>query len=203
MKKIIATIMLGLAISVAAPAQNEAHHEIYAGVGLFNDNQAFSMVGDLLGTVLTFGQLVQPNKYWILTPAVGYRYWFNKSVGIGAHFAFDKNSVRALHLHDTSTSSDNEWRVHNRYFYTIALDFNWNYMNRDICQLYGNIGLGVSLVNFSDNKTTNPDAKLTQLPFPNLHLSPLGIRVGKTFAGFAEIGWGYKGIINAGLSVKL
>jgi len=198
--------MLGLAIAVACPAQNTdnvRHHEFYAGVGLFNDNQVFSIAGDFLGTVLTFGQAVEPDAYWILTPSVGYRYWFNKKVGIGVHFAFDKNSVKAIHTENPTTSSDNEWRVHNRYFYTMALDFNWNYVNKPAYQLYGNIGLGASIVQFSDNKTTNPDEHLKQFPFLNMHLSPLGIRFGETIGCFAEIGWGYKGFLNAGISIKL
>jgi len=203
MKKFIATIMLGLAVSIAAPAQEQEdvrHHEIYAGVGLLNTNQMFSMVGDLFATIFTFGQLVEPDKYWILTPSVGYRYWFNKRVGIGAHLAFDKNSVKALYI---NPSGANEWRIHNRFFCTFAMDFNWNYMNKSACQLYGNVGMGVSIVSFSNNKTTNSEARLKQIPFFNMHVSPFGVRIGKTFAGFAEVGWGYKGFINAGLSIKL
>ncbi len=206
MKKLILTITLGFAMTVVCSAQNTdnvPHHEFYLGVGLLNDNQVFSMAGDFLGTVLTFGQAVQPDKYWVLTPSIGYRYWFNKRIGIGIHFAFDKNSVRAIHPHDLSTTSDDEWRVHNRYFYTIAMDFNVNYMNRPICQLYGNIGMGVTLVQFSDNKTEDPNARLKQFPFFNMHISPFGVRVGKMVAGFAEIGWGYKGFLNVGVSVKL
>lgn len=206
MKKVATTMMIVIAMTFATNAQNNdnvSHHEVYGGIGLLNDNQVFSMAGDLLGTVFSFGQAVQPDKYWVITPSVGYRYWFNKKVGIGMHFSFDKNSVKAIVPHDISTTSDDEWRIHNRYFYTIAFDFNWNYMNNTICQLYGNVGMGVSLVQFSDNKTNNPNAHLKQIPFFNMHVSPFGVRIGKMVAGFAEIGWGYKGFLNVGVSVKL
>jgi len=204
--RFITTIMLGLAITVAGHAQNTGnvkHHEFYVGVGAFNDNQIFSIAGDFLGAVFTFGQAVKPDNYWILTPSVGYRYWFNNKVGIGAHFAFDKNSLKALHYQEPNTKSGEEWRIHNRYFYTMALDLSVNYVNKPTYQLYGNIGAGASLIQFSDNKTTNPDERLEQVPFFNMHISPLGIRFGKTIGGFAEVGWGYKGFINAGISVKL
>ena len=205
MKKIITTLMLGLTMIIVCPAQTTPtvqHHEIYAGLGLLNTNQAFSMAGDILATVLTFGQLIQPDTYGIITPAVGYKYWFNKSVGIGAHTAFDKNSVKILHINDPSTAADNEWRIHNRYFWTIAADFNWNYMNKPMCQLYGNVGMGTTVVWFSDSNA-DPNGKLKRMPFFNMHLSPFGVRVGKTVAGFAEFGWGYKGFVEAGVSVKL
>jgi len=209
MKKFTTIIILGLAITVACPAQDAdyvQHNEFYAGVGLFNDNQIFSITGDILGTVLTLGQAVQPDRYWALTPSVGYRCWFNKWVGMGVHLAFDKNSVKAIQVNDINTTADDKWLFWNRYFYTIALDFNWNYMNKRYCQLYGNIGMGATLVQFvpfSDNKTANSDEHLKQFPFFNMHLSPIGVRFGQTVGFFAEIGWGYKGFLNAGISVKL
>ncbi|MCL2326913.1 MAG: hypothetical protein FWC39_00215 [Bacteroidetes bacterium] len=201
MKKLFTTLMLGLTMIIVCPAQTTPtvqHHEFYGGFGLLNTNQMFSMIGDVFGTIFTLGQ-VQPDRYWAFTPSIGYKYWFNKSIGIGAHFAFDKNSVKANH--GTFTNSD--WRIHNRYFYTFALDFNWNYMNRPMCQLYGNIGMGSTLVQFSNNKADNPDARLKQFPFFNWHISPFGVRVGNMVGGFAEFGWGYKGFINTGVSVKL
>jgi len=194
------SVMLGVQAQEVKNEAAEYHHEFYASGGLLNDNQLFSMVGDVLGAVFTLGQAVKPHKYWVLTPSIGYRYWFNKRIGIGVHFAFDKNSVEAIHR-DT-IRHEWEWRVHNRYFYTVAMDVNWSYMCKPICQLYGNAGMGVTLVQFSDNKATDPDARLKQFPFFNMHISPFGVRVGRDIAGFAEFGWGYKGFINAGLSVK-
>ena len=177
------------------------HHEIYAGVGLLNDNQLFSFFGDILGTVFTLGQAVQPNKYSAFTPSIGYKYWFNKHVGLGAHFAFDFNSVRVIHRSDIIGNYHNaDTVIHKRYFYTMALDATFNYMYRPACQLYGNIGMGITLVRFSNN---NAEAGLKQFPFFNMHISPFGVRFGKMVGGFVEIGWGYKGFINAGLSVKL
>ena len=206
MKKLITTITLGLAMIVAYPAQNTGddipHHEFYVSAGLLNDNQVFSMVGDFMGTILTLGFLMQPDEYQVLTPSIGYRYWLNNRMGFGLHFAFDKNSVKAIHQSVIDTSSEHEWRIYNRYFYTTAVDFNWNYMNKPACQLYGNAGMGATLVSFSDNKTDDSEAKLKKFFTFNMHVSPIGIRIGKEIAGFAEIGWGYKGFFNAGISVK-
>lgn len=207
MKKIIATLMLGLTIIIVCPAQTTTptvqHHEFYAGLGLLNTNQMISMVADVAGTLLTLGQLMQPDSYGVITPSVGYRYWFNKRVGIGVHAAFDKNSVKILHVNDPSTAADNEWHVHNRYFWTTAFDFNWNYMNKPMCQLYGNVGVGATMVAFSDSNADSNNGKLKKAPFFNMHISPFGVRVGKMVGGFAEFGWGYKGFINAGVSVKI
>ena len=206
MKKIILTIIIGFTLAANCYSQDAdrvSPHEIYVGGGVLNDNQLLSMVGDFAATVVTLGQAVQADKYKILTPFVGYRYWFNERVGVGALFAFDSNSVKALHSRGGGSLADGEWRVHNRYFYTVAADLNWNYIYRPTFQLYGNVGLGGTLVRFSDNKTEHPDEQLKQFPYFNMHLSPLGIRFGGQIGGFAEIGWGYKGFFTVGISAKL
>jgi hypothetical protein len=198
MQKIIVTLMFVLGMAFISPTlaqgtnEDAPHNELYAGIGFLNSNQVLSMTSDIVGTILTLGLLVQPHSYNILTPSVGYRYWFNKRIGIGAHFAFDKNSVKVLPAQAT------DWEIHQRFFYTFAADFNWNYMYKSTCQLYGNIGMGATVVSFSGNSAD----QLQRLPYFNMHLSPFGVRVGKTIAGFAEIGWGYKGIINIGVSAK-
>ena len=33
----------------------ESKHEVYAGLGLFNDNQMIALIGDVIGSVLTLG----------------------------------------------------------------------------------------------------------------------------------------------------
>ena len=38
---------------------------------------------------------------------------------------------------------------------------------------------------------------------PNFYLSPLGFSIGGAVRWFGEIGIGYKGVFNTGLSVKL
>ena len=62
--------------------------------------------------------------------------------------------------------------------------------------------MGITLVQFSDNKTEDPDVRLKQFPFFNMHISLFGVRVGKMVAGFAEIGWSYKGFLYAELKAS-
>ena len=208
MKRIYTTFFLLLISGMiyaqdAQPTQSATptypNHEIYVGVGLLNDNQLFSMVGDFLGTVFTLGQAVQPNKYFVLTPSMGYKYWFNKRVGLGIHYAFDFNSVKVIH-HPVEDYHNADTVIHKRYFHTFAVEFGINYIHKPAFQLYGNVGMGVTLIQFSNN---NAETGLKQFPFFNMNVVPLGMRFGKNVGGFIEFGWGYKGFINAGLSVKL
>jgi hypothetical protein len=201
MKHFLTVIFLFLIVG-AASAQEAGvsstseypHHEFYVGAGVVNDNQVLSLAIDLTATLLTLGYAVQPYKYTFITPSVGYKYWFNKRVGLGLHYAFDATSVKVIHHHEGNAYES----IHKRYFHTLAAEFGVNYVNKPVFQLYGNMGMGITLVNFSKN-----DLGLGKLPFFNMNIVPLGMRFGKDIAGFVEIGWGYKGILNAGLSVKL
>ena len=173
-------------------AQEEVkHHEIIGAVGLFNDVQFISGLSDFIGTVFTLGYVVQPGKYSAFTPNIGYRYWFNKRIGLGVSYAMDFNSVKIRKTTDSVTFFEER----QRYFSTITAEFACNYMVKPICQLYGMVGMGATIANI-------PKSEIKQWIFFNMQLTPIGVRVGRDVAGFIEFGWGYKGLINAGLSVK-
>jgi hypothetical protein len=80
---------------------------------------------------------------------------------------------------------------------TIAAEGLVHYLNKDKIKVYGLLGAGYSLLNF----TYVPSATVTnpQSGHFNFQVTPLGIKVGKDFGGFAEVGFGYKGLFNLGV----
>ena len=173
-------------------------HEVYGGFGLLNDNQMIAMIADVLSTVLTGGYLVQPDTYHALTPFVGYRHWFTNRFGLGGTFAFDVNSVKLYN----GDSEHYQMQKVNRYYLTFAVEPIFNYVYKPAWQLYGSLGLGTTIVTFA-NATFNDgtNAKLS-LAYVNAHFTPIGVRFGKEFGGFVELGYGYKGILNAGVNYR-
>ena len=211
MKKYIAIIMLGLSTLVVCHAQKNKdsasvkHHEFYESVGVFND-----LDGNNFTNIFTnehdFRYFIKRSDFPLFTPSIGYRYWFNERLGIGAHFAYDKGTVRVFCLKEPPPPllSWVSEAVYSFYYYTMAVDFNCNYYKNNICQLYGNVGVGTTLLHVPEGSRTyyKIDYKQTSFFF-NVHVSPFGVRVGsKTVGGFAEIGYGYKGLLNLGLYVK-
>ncbi|RLD71800.1 MAG: hypothetical protein DRJ10_19140 [Bacteroidetes bacterium] len=93
----------------------------------------------------------------------------------------------------------------NREFITVAVEGQYRYQNMNKVQLYSGIGIGYTF----GNETLNPPASsgnATSIGSINSiawQINAIGIRVGKSFAGFAEFGYGYKGIVNVGLSLQL
>lgn len=65
--------------------------------------------------------------------------------------------------------------------------------------MYSGAGLGYSVINESYKGTTESGSTSGLL---NFQLNLAGIRVGKTVALKMEFGFGYKGVINGGLSIR-
>jgi hypothetical protein len=93
----------------------------------------------------------------------------------------------------------------NRNFITLAIEGQYRYQNMNKVQLYSGIGIGYT---FGNETLTTPASSGNKTITGNINsiawqINAIGIRVGKSIAGFAEFGYGYKGIVNLGLSIQL
>lgn len=108
----------------------------------------------------------------------------------------------------------NHFRIEHGYPYSpdkfrtfgIAPDFAFYYNRPALARVYMSGGIGVSWVYETGEKITSPSPGAAKQKFsdtyknPFFHYSPIGLRVGKTFAAFTELGFGSKGLVNFGLS---
>jgi hypothetical protein len=93
--------------------------------------------------------------------------------------------------------------------YTIAPEINFVYKSRPAFRFYGYIGAGITYIDptYTFDKTQGDATAM----YPNLiqkvdysfQFTPLAWRWGNKFAFCMELGYGYKGIINAGFSYQL
>lgn len=92
----------------------------------------------------------------------------------------------------------------NRTFYTLAFEGQYRYVNKGLIQVYSGLGLGVTYGQETLSATAyHPVESSGDILRVAYQLNVAGIRVGEKFAGFAEFGYGYKGIVNFGLSLQL
>lgn len=128
---------------------------------------------------------------------LGYKYHFNNRLNVGVDIGLLTASK------DTELSKTNDtYTVHRKTnFFLVMPTIQYSYLNKEIIQLYGNLGTGLLSYSVKENKDdgTNYSDNYTSFAF---QLNPIGIRVGKQFAGYAELGFGFKGIINVGASYK-
>lgn len=75
----------------------------------------------------------------------------------------------------------------------------FKFLRKENLKLYSSAALGASFLTNKQNNS-NTVANATSFAF---HFSPIGIKAGNTFGFFAELGFGFRGLANAGISVKM
>ncbi len=92
-----------------------------------------------------------------------------------------------------------------RSFITVAFEGQYRYQNLKKVQIYSGIGIGYTIGN--EILTPPPDSGSETSTGSIIafawQINAIGMRFGNNIGGFIELGYGYKGIINAGLSIQL
>lgn len=186
MKKLIIQLFIASVISTSALAQ-VPKNETYASYGFFSVQEIASELAYVI--IFTFAAEDFTIKAPVGPIIAGYRRNLSEhfSVGLqGSYSGFDK---------EYTILSSSKIKIQSK-FITVMLNSNYSYIPRNIVQFYSGLSAGFSV--FSESDSLESESK-TVFAF---HVNALGIRVGKSIGGFLELGFGFNGIINAGLSVK-
>lgn len=167
------------------PSKPLKRHEVSVGYGGLPVTDFVSILGTVFGSMFT-GQVHELNH---LTGAIyaGYTYRINKIVGLGGTFAYSGSSF----------SSESVGVYYNN-FYSIMAQAKFNWVNTTWFTLYTRLNLGLTLLSQSRQASTDTNT----VPAFMLQITPIGFEVGKSFAGYAEVGFGATGIIAAGVRYR-
>jgi len=117
--------------------------------------------------------------------AMSYRYYLTKNVTLGLGLGVENIS---------------NWGS----FVTIAPELTVSYLDTRQStvrvRLYGSVSYGVTI--FSNNNLPTDQAQNSGVWAYGFQATPLGIRIGRQFAYFAEVGLGYKGLFHTGVSIR-
>lgn len=169
-----------------AQAQDKGKGELNATLGIYP-------VEDLLTTtfLILLGDLFDAhegrdasNPVFFLT----YKYHVSERFAIGGTTGYNRNSKSWDHYNRDG------WQQRTL---TSAMEGTFYWLNRPGVDLYSTAGAGF----FARNRAYYETQKTTDLG-PTMYIAPLGVRFGKDFGCFIEMGYGYKGIFNAGLSAR-
>lgn len=130
---------------------------------------------------------------------IGYRYYVSPRFSVGLDMGFMKYSASY-----TLKKADDKRQGERKTNFIVALPTaEYSYLNKQKVQLYGNIGVGITSV--SGHSTVSRDGDLHDYSATTVafQLNPIGVRFGQRFGGFAELGFGFKGIVTAGFSARL
>jgi len=153
------------------------------------------------------------------TFSLSYHRKFDKYYWIGLAMSYEKEGGDWSKQDTGSAYATIGLGTFKRQCLTVALEFVYAYYHDrfDYCTFYGSIGTGMTMQNeigtydytYYENNFNNgvnslgPSREVdnSRTHF-NLYYSPIGLSVGKTLRWFGEIGFGYKGLFNSGLSYK-
>jgi len=120
------------------------------------------------------------------------------SFSVGYQDAYITNPI---YIYDDGTGQGSEEHLDVSYITFIpAARLNWITSSDKKFEMYSSFGLG--LTNIREDYSINDENDASYF-IPAFDITGMGIRIGDTFGGFMEVGFGTKGLMRAGLSLRL
>ncbi len=203
MKKISIPLILSFLLICNALYANDEHkkHEFYAGYGYCSVLDLSEVIFSGLVAGFSGGDSLLNKSYGPIV--AGYSYYPKKWISIGPYVNYDSFLVRSRYS-DHSTFTQQFFNI------TLMFRFDFHYANFKYVQLYSGLSLGGTAVilqlksrgsgwSYIDRYSAR-DLSVGGLPAFQVNL--FGIRIGTVVGLYIEFGYGYSGIVNAGISGK-
>lgn len=196
--KLLLLYFLLVLICTGRATSQTGYHELSVSYGFLSSTE-MGRYGLLEGffPVLTFGLLKVETKNTKATGPVlfSWKYISNSRWGFGILAGHAKGSYDEF---IGSYWDEGKSVNHCKYSaFSIAPEIDFRYLQKEKFHLYSSAALGLTFlaeeVNGSEEKRNQGD----------VHLSLIGLRYGQKLGAFAELGFGFKGLINFGINLKL
>ena len=196
MKKMIMTVAVAIMTAMSANAQNEdLRHELSLSYGVGSAAQFGAGIGEGIG--LIFSNTEYDDRAIIGPIAAEYYYHFNNPKwaigGILSYCKWDSDRIN-------KSSREKESEV-NRNFFSVMPSVKYYWINKNSFGLYSKLGAGIGFLSRTDKDQTNAEKSDNGCYFM-FQLSVLGAEFGGKFRGFAELGIGDQGLLQAGIRYK-
>ncbi len=202
MQKVILLVVFLAFISISDAQsyyRSYDHHDISISYGLFQPDQFRSVESDMLDERFPTKRYVRDEYHSTGSVFLTYRHMFRNELFLwGITVGASSSNCKIYNV----GQYEGELK---RQFYTLALEWEYRYVNQGTIQVYSGIGLGFT---YGTEELTPPSETGLPVGTGNIstigyQLNAVGIRIGKKFGGYVEFGYGYKGIVNLGFSVQL
>ena len=198
MKKMMMMVAVALMTAMSVNAQSEnLKNELSLSYGLGSTSQMGSGLGE--GLSLIFSD-TEYNDGSILGPvSVEYfRHLNNPKLAVGGFVSYSKWDS------DIQKKSGNHEKVgeRNRNYIAVMPAIKYYWVNNNSFGLYSKAAVGAAFLNSTEKDlatNTSKDESSTHFMY---QLSFIGAEFGKQFRGFAEVGFGEQGFIQAGIRYK-
>ncbi len=200
-KQVLSVILILLYICAGAQSweRSYAHHDIRASFGTPAPESIQKFNSGVLNDIFPEERYVRDSYSGTGVVSAGYRY-IPKSgiVMFGVSGSYHTSSAKIYNVGQYIGILD-------RQCITVAGDFQYRYKNLNKVQLYSGLSIGYTvgtenLESVPESGIENQSGSISSIAW---QINAIGMRVGGDFGGFFEVGYGYKGIINLGISYQI
>jgi hypothetical protein len=183
----ISCLLFTLLISEVAVAQKEKSvskkHQITVGAGLLTIPDLLTDISAIASDAV--GQDVDEVKS-SGAYSLSYRYFPSRQWGIGITGVFEK-----IDVHYTNPAAKSTFNT-----FAMLVNGQFNYIMKPRFDLYSRLGAGICNFNQTGGGNTNDNIFAFQV-------TAIGVRAGGVFNTFIEAGFGFEGLLHAGISLRL
>lgn len=185
--------MVALCISLCngLKAQEKGTSEIKASIGFATSTDLVNLISKPVTAAASLGTITYENGEYSPTFGLTYSYAPKKNWTLFADgfFQTQKEDLMVSKKYDGTVKTS---------YYTIGIGSNYRYLSKGLVQLYS--GLAVAYTFENEKYTTSTQIEKQNSSSFNFQATALGIRLGRELALSAELGFGYRGIANMGVS---
>jgi hypothetical protein len=182
-----AIIILAILCAIACKAQEKGTSDLSFSLGFETSNEFLNSVEDFVSEESFSNTKASPAFIVVYKYAVQNNWFFYAD---GAYQSIEEDVIQ---------NSTQVGDVVTRYV-TVGFGTEYHYINRGWFQMYS--GASIAYTSQSADFTTSADIQDETDGYFNFQVNGLGFRFGRTIAANIELGVGYKGFANAGLSYQ-
>lgn len=178
-------------------------HEVYVSAGLVSAQDVlelgktlFVTIGSgVVAAIVTGGEVRLEDTHASGSGlyGVGYHYFLSKNFKLGFSAQYARYDVGRSFSNGLTANETDTW-------VTILLEPKGQWIDGRVAQLYSGIGLGASFYQSEGRSSAREEVFTDNRTFFSFQFTPVGVRFGRAVGAHLELGFGYKGLINVGLS---
>lgn len=192
-ENMIKKILIAGALLFMCSHSYSQEHQISAGMGIGSTNQILDVFMEI-GTGFSgiFFNNYNLSKTKTLNEfRLAYAYTPKERWHYGGAFSYSQSEYDVNYRNEKIGEKVNT-------YYTVAAETSYSFLKKEKLNLYALLGAGATFVtvkntDYSDDTTTDDNDTIF-----NFQVTPIGIRYGKQWGGFAELGFGYRGVLTFG-----
>jgi len=197
-KQLILAVMVlfGYSVNFVQAQTTKRANEVKIGMGFLTDDDLANLAGSGFVYFFSGGTITYTEPTSFVAGSFSYKREVARNLMLGTVFSYQAANG-GVERGNTRIGESRKRR------YTVAIESDYRYISKNIFKMYSGIGIGYTFgkqdVTFNDTGIDNRSEDFSLFAF---QITGIGVRVGKAFSGFAELGYGYRGMLSLGVSYQ-